>query len=211
MSFNHNPKADDVSLWTKFRQGDTFAFNSIIKMYYNEMFSYGYCFCKDQALLKDAIQDIFLTLWKNRTTLSNTTHVKFYLLKSLRRRVAELMTQKKRVLLQSQESLESLFDFQLTPEDKLIQEETLRNNIEKLRLAIKKLSKRQQEIIYLKFYTEINSDDIGNLLGLSQQSVYNLLHNAINQLRTVTREKINAKVNKPGGLLPLLTVLSALH
>ncbi len=197
---------NETLLWSQFRQGNTQAFSGIIKLHYNEMYSYGLCFTKDVFLLKDSIQDIFLALWKNRETIGATSQIKFYLLKSLRRKLAENLVKNKRYRLKPEADFGHLFDLQLNKEDAIIEAENQMLVSERIRAALKKLSKRQQEIIYLRFYLNAGFDEIGDTMNLNPQSVYNLLHNAINRLRDVSLpEKL-----PPHGSATELTIFIAL-
>jgi RNA polymerase sigma factor (sigma-70 family) len=56
----------------------------------------------------------------------------------------------------------------------------------KIKQCISQLSKRQQEIIYLRFYLNASANDIADIMQLNRQSVYNLLHDALNKLRQST-------------------------
>lgn len=190
MPDNVGDTTNESLLWVKFLEGNTDAFETIIKLFYNDMYYYGLCFTKDVYLLKDAIQDIFLTLWKNRATIGKTTVVKFYLLKSLRRKLAEQINQGKKYMLKADtKDFDNLFELQLNKEDAIIHDETNSAITEQLRKAIKKLSKRQQEIIFLRFYNNAGFNEIADTMNLNHQSVYNLLHNAINRLKDITHKK----------------------
>jgi len=201
---------NEILLWTKFREGNNTAFSSIIKQHYNDMYSYGLCFTKDIFLLKDSIQDICLTLWKNRETIGDTTQIKFYLLKSLRRKLAENLGASKRYTLKQAADFENLFDFQLNKEDAIVEEEDRMQLSEKLRATIKKLSKRQQEIIYLRFYLDAGFDEIADTMHLNHQSVYNLLHNAINRLKDISQQKKISSNSSAGELIVLIGTLISL-
>jgi RNA polymerase sigma factor (sigma-70 family) len=54
-----------------------------------------------------------------------------------------------------------------------------------LRRTLKRLSKRQQEVIYLKFYQHLDHAQIAELMNISRQSVYNLIHESILKLRNL--------------------------
>ena len=185
MSCLKNTGIDQILLWKQFREGNKDAFTVIIKIFYNEMYSYGFCFTKDTGLLKDSIQDVFLTLWKSRLTIGNTTQIIFYLLKSLRRRLAENINANHRYSIESSESFEELFDFQLNKEDAIVYEESQQEITRQLKGAIGRLTKRQQEIIYLRFYNNAGFNQIADAMGLTHQAVYNLLHIAISKLKEI--------------------------
>ena len=70
-------------------------------------------------------------------------------------------------------------------EKQIIDKQISEEKAEKVRLALKRLSKKQQEIIYLKYYQHLDYAQIAELMSINRQSVYNLLHEAIQKLRSV--------------------------
>jgi RNA polymerase sigma factor (sigma-70 family) len=52
-----------------------------------------------------------------------------------------------------------------------------------MRQALAGLAKRQQEVIYLRFYVDADIDEIAEIMGLNRQSVYNLLHEGLKKLK----------------------------
>jgi RNA polymerase sigma factor (sigma-70 family) len=53
-----------------------------------------------------------------------------------------------------------------------------------IRDAIKELSPRQREVIYLKYYEGLSTEELSKVMELRTQSIYNLLVNAIKGLRS---------------------------
>jgi RNA polymerase sigma-70 factor (ECF subfamily) len=68
-------------------------------------------------------------------------------------------------------------------EDILISEENTNAISNRLHRAINKLTKRQREIITLKFFNELSYDEIADFTGLSQRRIYNLVHESVRALR----------------------------
>lgn len=175
--------ASDRDLWKKFRDGDRHAFALIYKIHISELLSYGYRVTANQQLIKDSIHDLFLHIWLHKEHLSDTTSIKFYLFRSLRNRI-----------LQNLESSSELsgtitnFTFEtvlsdISWEDELIREETHTGQLVKLREAIERLPKRQQEAIQLRYFHSFGLDEISSVMEMNNQSVRNLLHRAITHLR----------------------------
>lgn len=81
------PSQSEVVLWERFRTGKEDAFNKIYQKYVDVLYSYGKRYCSDPDLIKDCIQDFFLYLREKRSRLGTTTSIKFYLLRSFRRRL----------------------------------------------------------------------------------------------------------------------------
>lgn len=170
-------------LWTQFLPGDHLALDAIVKRHYNLLYQYGCKFTRDAALVKDCIQDLFLFLWYKRHAVNETASVEHYLMKALRRRLERALT--KAGSTQGMGFLD-FKDAAATPDDHLIQQEQKTALADRIKKCILQLSKRQQEIIYLRFYLNASAADIADIMQLNRQSVYNLLNDALNKLRQQT-------------------------
>jgi RNA polymerase sigma factor (sigma-70 family) len=173
----------DIALWRKFKTGDEMAFGDLAQLHYKRMYGYGNKFSKDREFIKDCIQDLFLELWDKRGNLSDPDSVKLYLLVSLRRKM-----QRKKASLKWMEDREELdFDSHLIGdlpiETAIIEDEASQYYVRKLQQLIPKLSKRQQEIIYLRFYENLDNEAIAEVMSLSRQAVANLLWRALKELK----------------------------
>ncbi len=174
----------DMLLWNTFQKGDRDAFARIYNLYAEELLSYGYRVTSNRQLIKDSIQDLFLHLWLHRENLAQTDSVKFYLFRALRNRIIRNMEKGQFVSSQEQENtLENIIG-DLSFEHDLMQRETDQVQIKRLQHAIEKLSKRQQEVILFRYHHDFSLEEISRLMNLNNQSVRNLLHRSISQLRT---------------------------
>jgi RNA polymerase sigma factor (sigma-70 family) len=170
-------------LWKQFLPGDHNALDAIVKKHYNLLYQYGCKFTRDTGLVKDCIQDLFLYLWQKRSAVNETASVEHYLMKSLRRRLERALS--KTATLSNGISCLEFADSEATADNKLIQQEQNNALANKVKKAITSLSKRQQEIIYLRFYLNASASEIADIMQLKPQSVYNLLHDALNKLRDI--------------------------
>ncbi|HLZ88311.1 MAG TPA: sigma-70 family RNA polymerase sigma factor [Puia sp.] len=177
---------ENLLLWNEFRNGNADAFGELMRTHYRDLFNYGTRFTKDTELVKDCIQDLFLALWLHRLTISETTFVKYYLLKSLRHDLTRAITRSRH---REEAHFQDLFGSAPPIENHLIREEHLADLARKMRKALAGLTKRQQEVIYLRFYMDADTDEIADIMSLSRQSVYNLLHDALRRLRKVSPKK----------------------
>jgi RNA polymerase sigma factor (sigma-70 family) len=55
-----------------------------------------------------------------------------------------------------------------------------------MRKVLASLSRRQQEVIYLRFYVDADLEEIAEIMSLNRQSVYNLLHDALKKLKKLS-------------------------
>lgn len=171
-------------LWSQFRDGNGDALGKLIGHYYQDLFAYGTRFSPNTDIIKDCIQEICLELWKNRAKLGETAYVKFYLLKSLRRRlIRELQKQQSEPL--DETAFHAGFGPELPLEQTMIRDEQIKSLALKMRKLLNSLSKRQQEVIYLRFYMEVDMEEIAAIMGINRQSAYNHLHDALKRLKAL--------------------------
>jgi RNA polymerase sigma factor (sigma-70 family) len=171
-------------LWGRFRQGDEEAFDELTKRRYRLLFNYATRFTKNTELIKDCIQDLFLELWYRRASLTETPYVTVYLVKSLRNNLLRKIRINNRLDSSADiaESCERFTD-NLTVETILISSESMTEREREIRNAINRLPKRQQEVIFLKFYEGMSNDEISKVMEIERQTVANFLYRAIGQLK----------------------------
>lgn len=171
----------DSQLWESFKKGDQATFSLIYEQYIDELLTYGYRITNNRQLIKDSIQDLFLSLWNSRERLSETDSIRFYLFRSLRNRILRNIEKHKEVSIPDTTFYHNLAE--LSFEDSLIETEQESETNTSLRNAIEKLSKRQQEVIQLRYYHNFSLVQICDIMNISNQSVRNLLSKSIIQLR----------------------------
>ncbi|MDR6562430.1 MULTISPECIES: sigma-70 family RNA polymerase sigma factor [Arcicella] len=185
--------AKATNLWLKIKAGDESAYEELMIYFYKILFNYGVRLVPEEDYVKDCIQDVFLEIWLRRSTLGDTDYVKYYLLKSLRRRI--FREYKKWFSQQEEASDDYNFIVDFSIEAQLIEQESTTEQVEKIEMLLNKLPKRQKEVVYLKFYQNLNNEQISEVLGVNRQSVYNLLYEALRKLRNEwTGEYINLLV-----------------
>lgn len=205
--YSHRDYIDNEEAWKKFLSGDSHALDIIVKNHYNLLYQYGRKFTYDEGLVKDCIQDLFLDLWQKRKSIHETHSVRNYLMKALRRRLQRALSKKKPLISSDEGFLVFQPGAELPPEASLILKEQHAELADKIKKGIDSLSQRQQEIIYLRYYLNADAGQIADIMQLGRQSVYNLLHEAIDKLR-VTSELYFKPVRLPGALL-LAVLLSS--
>jgi RNA polymerase sigma factor (sigma-70 family) len=174
----------DDELWDSFKSGNQEAFASIYRLHYQALYSYGKRFLVDDALVEDAVQDLFIILWRTRANLSSVTNIKYYLFRSLRRDIHRISNKERRFEKADMETFLNSYD--LLSEDRAFEEDedTLAH---KLSGVLQRLPKRQHEAILLRYYENFSVPEIADLMGISEKTVRNTLFNAIAQLRQNAR------------------------
>ncbi len=183
MSLANEVAGEDHELWDAFRKGNEEAFAEITRLHYRSLFSYGVKFSRDREFIKDCIQDLFLELWAKRESLGDTGFIKFYLLKSLRRKIHREGSRRNRIQEEAEPDWESDMAVDESIEQKLIGLETDEARWQQLNRQLDLLSRRQQEVIYLKFFETLSNEAIAEVMSISRQAVANLIYRTIRELR----------------------------
>lgn len=172
----------DPELWQAFKSGSREAFAQIYNQHIQDLLCYGYRVTSDRQLIKDSVQDLFLHLWRSRENLIDTDSIRFYLYRSLRNRIVRNIENNNHTAIDSADLFENIIGG-LSFEDDMIADEQLTEQHLRLKHAIQQLPKRQQEIIQLRYYHDFSFDEITVMMDINNQSVRNLLHRAITELR----------------------------
>lgn len=178
-----NATVTDETLWQAVREGSETAFEVLYRRYFQVLFSYGKRIHQNEDAVNDAIQDLFVDIWRSRRSLSQAQSVRFYLIRSLRRKIhrslkpdslhAEEWENVQEAVLPTEESPESLFTH---AEDTLIKSE-------KLTAWLSQLPPRQNEALLLRYYHNFEYSEIADILHIKEQTARNLVQKALQLLR----------------------------
>ena len=167
--------------------GDRDAFLSIYQSHYNALFTYGFSLCANTEITKDCIQEMFLEIWVKRGTINgDVENIRSYLFTWLRRKIYKELGHEQHEKSTNQ-MLHNLDENILPYEDLLIAFQNSEEKKEKLRSALSKLTKKQFEMIKLKFFENLSYAEIAAKTSLKQRTVYNLIYEAIQTLRLYMR------------------------
>jgi RNA polymerase sigma factor (sigma-70 family) len=182
-SDSFRPATQRHALWHAFKKGNRHAFAELVECNYPFLLNYGLRLDKDRDFVKDCIHDLFIELWNSKERLEEVRCAKAYLLKSLRRKLLR-ESQKIRWFREAKEVADDYaFEVQFTIESYLIQNEIQHEDLKKLQFNLDKLTKRQREAMYLRFYQEMEYDEIAGVMSINNHSAVNLIHEALKLLR----------------------------
>jgi RNA polymerase sigma factor (sigma-70 family) len=130
-------------------------------------------------------------LWKNHQNLGETTSVRFYLMASIKRKlVRHLETQQRHTQHHEAYYLENP-DYTGSHEHRLVAFEEEKMLSENLTNSFRYLTKRQREAVSLKFFQDMDTDQISNAMNINPQSVYNLIFGALKILKEhISQDKL---------------------
>lgn len=156
-------------------------FSSMFSYHFDMLYNYGMKLTGNAELVKDAVQDLFFRIWKNNVDFTQITYPKAYLLKGLRRQIVNMLELKYHQMNKVQVNDDISVEF--SPEDYFIQnqyEEEIRNRVV---TALNQLSAKQREAVYLRYFEEMEYEEIAEIMNINIQSVKNNVHRGLESMR----------------------------
>lgn len=176
----------DQALWEKVLNSHPSALDAIYFRYADDLFNYGIKISKDESMVEDVIQDIFVDLWQKRKKLGTIEYLKTYLMVSLKRRLLRKIDRQKRIDSFQNPTVQESYSFHLG----LSQQPSILHDLEqaeikeKIAAVLPSLTPRQREAIFLKYYQELTYKQISEILDVETKAVYKLMARALNILKS---------------------------
>ncbi|MEQ8556566.1 MAG: sigma-70 family RNA polymerase sigma factor [Cyclobacteriaceae bacterium] len=171
---------NDKDLWNAFREGSLTAFRLIYEQNVDNLFNYGNKITSYRAIASDCMQDLFVDLWTKRSKLGKVSSIRGYLFTAYRRRLIDLLnTQKKKNL-----QFEDLSGFAIYLSEPIKSWDLSEDKKATIKAALNELPYQQREAIYLRYFNDLSCSEVGVIMGIKTQSVYNLISSSLKSLRT---------------------------
>lgn len=176
--------ASDLLLWQQIKNSSEFGLRKLVEKYFNSLQNYGYKFVRDDDFVKDCVQEVFIEIWSRRDRISTPDSVRAYLLSCVRKRVLREGYRQRINRDDEPTDLENDLSFvEFSPEWSVIEQESLAETTQRISDSLNQLPKRQREVIYLRYYQNLERDEIAEIMGVNPQSVSNLLQAAFKSFR----------------------------
>lgn len=173
----------DERLWERMLHKDEKAVSLLYRRYFDFLYNYGMHLSADEEIVKDCIQDLFLSFYHLHPT-SPVHSVRAYILMSFRN---NLLTAKRNAeqIIRMEEA-----DFELSvPEEDFFRrfgsDDRTKKQIHKLRQAYNRLNANQRHAIYLRFIKELDWEELAEILDISAHSCMNLVGRALVKMRNL--------------------------
>lgn len=147
------------------------------------MTNFAFKYLKDEQLAQDAVQDVFLNLWRNRAKTEIGPGIKSYLFTSTKNKVLEYIRRDKMMEDHSEKvRINELMRYDVDDEaEKYVR-------IEKINKAVSELPTKCREIFKLSKMNGLSYSEIADHLKISPKTVENQIIRGLKLLR----EKLNA-------------------
>lgn len=172
----------DVLVWSQMKAGSEKAYEQLYDKFFPLLFRYGLQFCPERDIVKDCLQDFFIDLYIRRSSLNEVSHVRNYLYTAFRHRIIRQLSVKHLLL----EPLSATYHFEVTfsHEHALIHDQLDELRQRKLLNAFKRLSSRQKEAVFLRFYENMSYEEIAAIMKMKKvKYARTLVYRAISVLR----------------------------
>lgn len=174
----------DQELWEGIRLSDEKAFTRTFDRFHATLYNYGCKLCDDSGLVEDAVQDVFIDVWRLRKNLTpHISSIKFYLYRSLRRRIHLGMIKAlpiKELSILTGAEIPFIRD---NSESMLVERESSTLLTERLNSLLGQLPARQVEAITLRYFDEFSFAETAQIMGVSEKSVRNFIYRGLVFLR----------------------------
>ncbi|WBL24346.1 RNA polymerase sigma factor [Zunongwangia sp. HGR-M22] len=167
-------------LWKQIKKGNLEAFQKLYDDYSGTLISFALQYTTDKSLVEDALQDVFVNLYKYRKKLGSISNLRNYLFTAIRREIYKKLQQNSRVY-----NIEEgrLFDDEPSLEDKIISDEILLEQKIRLAKTLTTLSDKQQRALFLRFNENRSYEEIAAILDISIESSRTLIYRCLKEIR----------------------------
>jgi RNA polymerase sigma factor (sigma-70 family) len=182
--FDLNNIQEDDALIKQIKSGNYDAFTLLYNKYIRQLTQYGLKFNADLPIIQDCLHDVFVWLWTHRYKLDIHHSVKSYLFKAVRTSIFHILEKQNKLrTFHPEEENEYNFELALSPESLMMQNENRKQIRAQIESLLCKLTAKQKEVIYLRYYEGLNFEDIAQNMNLSVKASYKLMGRAIATLR----------------------------
>ncbi|RAV28487.1 RNA polymerase sigma factor [Sinomicrobium soli] len=181
-------KLSDTELWEAFRKGNRMAFELIYRRNEERLFYYGMKVVADEDLVWDTVQDLFLDLWKKKSGIGEVRVIRSYLYKALRNRLIRNVARRRKILHFAGEEEAVPEPGRVPLREQPEEQEDDGDREKRIRQVLSLLSRKQQELIYLRFYDGLSADEIAGVTGMKRRTVYYGLSRAMELLKGLGKD-----------------------
>ncbi len=163
----------------KLKNDDQIAFTIIFEKYYQDLVRFAYGFTRNSDPAEEIVQEVFLKLWENRTSLSIHSSLKSYLLKTVQNRSIDNLRHANITHKYASVVLEHPILSENDTENYVLHSELETN----FNLAMQKIPAQYAEAFRLSRVESMNYQYIAKKLGISVRTVEVRVAKALSLLR----------------------------
>jgi RNA polymerase sigma-70 factor (ECF subfamily) len=178
------PNKSDRDWIAAVRRGDATAFEALFTTYYESLCGFVHSYVRDAAIAEEIVQDIFLHIWKERTTWDPAVSTRQYVFAAARNRALNHLrnTQvfQRAVERSVQEGEPPTLGARPWGADTLLEANELQRAFSN---AVALLPERQRLVVTLRWHHQLSHVEIAHILGVSVKGVETQLGRALKTIR----------------------------
>lgn len=181
----------ETKLISDYLNGNEDAFRELVSLYLKPIYSFSVRLTGSKNDSEDITQEIFLKIWKNIKKYDEKQSFRAWIFTIARNTIFDWLRKKKELIFSDFEDhdgenylVDNLKDESDDPEDLFI----TRENIEFVKKIIEKLSKADQEIIYLKHDEDLTFDEISKVVKKPLNTVKSQYRRALQKLKKLATD-----------------------
>ncbi|MDG5767713.1 RNA polymerase sigma-70 factor [Balneolales bacterium ANBcel1] len=161
------------------RNDNKAAFSDLFETYYTPLCEYAYSYVKQEEVMEDVVQEVFVRIWENRYRWEPRVAVRAYLYRSVYHQVINDYRKKRFETPLKEDSEANIPDRIPSPMEQLHGQDAS-NSIQQ---AISALPERRREILVLRLLHGLSYKEISATLGISVNTVDTQIRRALKTLR----------------------------
>ncbi len=169
--------------WDQLRSGDQGALLALYQHHYIGLINYGFKICGNKETANDCFIKILLRLWDERENLPHVKNTRSYLMTCLRNEILQHLKAANRHQTNMDSYALNNENVEQPYEEMII---ALQSNVElqkKLLKAFQSLTAREKELLKMKFYDDIDYDEISERCQITKRTAYNIIHGALKRMK----------------------------
>lgn len=178
-SYHEGSVSTDESLILRIQQGDKEAYTLFYERHHTAMYLSAYHLLRDDEDARDAVQELFITVWQHADRIDSEGNIKGYLYTVLRNRVLTAMGRSKYF----DEYINSYLAFERQSVS-TTEEAVLARELEQLlEERISQLPPKMREVYKLSWNDHLTNKEIAERMSISEGTVKQHKHHAVRILR----------------------------
>ncbi|MGB5895603.1 MAG: RNA polymerase sigma-70 factor [Ignavibacteriaceae bacterium] len=176
--FPHGSDFYEVECVNKIRSGDSAAFEELFNLYCQQLINFSTNYVTDKQIAENIVQDVFVSVWQNRTNLDPSKMIKAYLFTAVKnnslKHLRHLKIETKGIV-----GNPSYISDDERPDKKLDE-----NEMElKIHQAVNELPEKCKEIFKMNRFENLKYAEIAAILDISIKTVETQMGRALKKLR----------------------------
>jgi len=183
-----NEESGILKLLEQIKNGDESAFAEFYSQTYKYVYSRAKCMFSDEEEVQDLVQEVYLALYRNVTTIQSGESIFGWLKTTTFYQGTKMLKKRRKEVLLSEDGEEM---FETIPDDEPEIEEGYMNqeDVEVIRECINRLSDEQKTVLLAYYYDNLKVNEIADILSLSAGTVKSRLYLARKNLQVHIEEE----------------------